>query len=104
MGYKVNLSTTFHPQIDSRAEHILQNMVDMLRACVIDSKSNRDDHLPLINFVNIEIYHSRIQMSFHEDLYGRRCICYIVWFDVGEFGFIGQDLFHQAMEKFKVTQ
>ena len=33
-------------------------------------------------------------MSFHEDLYGRRCICYIVWFDVGEFGFIGQDLFH----------
>ena len=50
LGSKVNLSTTFHPQIDKQAELTIQTLEDMLRACVIDLKGNWDDHLHLIEF------------------------------------------------------
>ncbi|WMV50450.1 hypothetical protein MTR67_043835 [Solanum verrucosum] len=76
----------------------------MLRACVIDFKGNWDDHLPLIEFAYNNSYHSNIQMTPYEALYGRRCRSPIGWFEVGEVGLIGPDLVHQAMEKVKVTQ
>ena len=38
LGTQVNLSTTFHPQTDGQAEHTIQTLQDMLRACVIDFK------------------------------------------------------------------
>ena len=50
LGTHVNLSTTFYPQTDGQAEHTIQTLEDMLRACVIDFKGSWDDHLPLIEF------------------------------------------------------
>ena len=44
LGSKVNLSIAFHPQTDGQAERTIQNLEDMLRACVIDFKGNWDDH------------------------------------------------------------
>uniref|UniRef100_A0A0V0HZD4 Putative ovule protein n=1 Tax=Solanum chacoense TaxID=4108 RepID=A0A0V0HZD4_SOLCH len=35
---QVKLSTNFHPQTDRQAEHTIQTLEDMLRACVIDFK------------------------------------------------------------------
>ena len=35
LGTQVKLSTTFHPQTDRQAEHTIQTLEDMLRACVI---------------------------------------------------------------------
>ena len=43
-------------------------------------------------------------MAPYKDLYGRRCRYLIGWFEVGEAGLIGPDLFHQDMEKVKVIQ
>lgn len=40
----VKLSTAFHPQMDGQAEHTIQTLEDLLRACVIDFKGNWDDH------------------------------------------------------------
>ncbi|KAH0728078.1 hypothetical protein KY284_003943 [Solanum tuberosum] len=104
LGSKVNLSTTFHSQIDGQAECTIQTLEDMLRACVIDFKGNWDDHLPLIELAYNNNYHSSIQMAPYEALYGRRCRSPISWFEVGEVGLIGQDLVHQAMEKMNVIQ
>ncbi|WMV25861.1 hypothetical protein MTR67_019246 [Solanum verrucosum] len=104
MGSKVNLSTTFHPQIDGQVERTIQTLEDMLRACVIDFKGNWDGHLPLVEFSYNNNYHSSIQMAPYEALYGRRCRSPIGWFEVGEAGLIGPDLVHQAMEKVKVIQ
>ncbi|WMV31122.1 hypothetical protein MTR67_024507 [Solanum verrucosum] len=104
LGAKVNLSTAFHPQTDGQAERTIQTLEDMLRACVIDFKGNWDDHLPLIEFAYNNSYHSNIQMTPYEALYGRRCRSSIGWFEVGEAGLIGPDLVHQAMEKVRVFQ
>ena len=73
LGNPVNLSTTFHPQMDGQAECTIQTLEDMLRASVIDFKGSWDDHFPLSEFAYNNIYHSSIQMAPYEALYWRRC-------------------------------
>ncbi|KAH0655692.1 hypothetical protein KY285_030574 [Solanum tuberosum] len=38
LGAQVNLSTSFHPQMDGQAERTIQTLEDMLRACVVNFK------------------------------------------------------------------
>nr|AAT38739.2 Integrase core domain containing protein [Solanum demissum] len=73
IGTNVKLCTAFHPQMDGQAEHTIQTLEDMLRACVIDFKDNWDDYLHLIKFAYNNSYHSIIAMAPFEALYGRRC-------------------------------
>ncbi|WMV24090.1 hypothetical protein MTR67_017475 [Solanum verrucosum] len=101
---RVNLSTAFHPQTDGKVECTIQNMEEMLRACVIDFKDNWDDQLPLIEFAYNNCYHSSIGMDPFEALYGRRCKSLIGWFEVGEVALIGFELVHEAMEKVRLIR
>ncbi|WMV50252.1 hypothetical protein MTR67_043637 [Solanum verrucosum] len=89
LGTRVKLSTTFHPQTYGQAERTIQNLENMLRACVIDFKGNWDDYLPLIEFSYNNSYLSSINMAPFEALYGRRCRSPIGWFEVGEVTLIG---------------
>ena len=68
------------------AERTIQNLEDMLRACLIDFKGNWDDHILIIEYAYITSYHSKIQMALYEELYGRGCISLIWWVEVGEAG------------------
>ena len=104
LGTRVNLSTTFHPQTDGQAEHTIQTLKDMLRACTLDFQGSWDDHLPLIKFAYNNSYHSSIKMAPYEALYGRKCRSPIGWFEAGETALLGPDLVHQAIEKVKVIQ
>ncbi|GJZ61158.1 putative reverse transcriptase domain-containing protein [Tanacetum coccineum] len=36
LGTRLDMSTTYHPQTDGQSERTIQNLEDMLRACVID--------------------------------------------------------------------
>ncbi|WMV09139.1 hypothetical protein MTR67_002524 [Solanum verrucosum] len=72
LGYKVKLSTAFHPQTDGQAEHTIQTLEDMLRACVKDFQGSWDDHLSLIEFAYNNNYHSSIAMAPFKALYGSR--------------------------------
>ena len=83
LGTQVNISTTFHHQMDGQAESTIQNLKDMLRACVIDFKGSWDEHLPLVEFFYNNSYHSAISMDPFEDLYGRRCRSLIRLLEVG---------------------
>ncbi|KAK4348990.1 hypothetical protein RND71_031745 [Anisodus tanguticus] len=47
LGTHLDLSITFHPQIDSQSERTIQVLEDMLRPCVIDFGRHWDQHLPL---------------------------------------------------------
>ena len=76
----------------------------MLRVCAIDFKGSWDDHLPLIEFVYNNSYHSSIQMASFEALYGRRCRSPIGWFEVSEASIIGLDLVCDALEKVQLIR
>ncbi|KAI3773407.1 hypothetical protein L1987_47934 [Smallanthus sonchifolius] len=50
MGTRLNISTTYHPQMDGQSERTIQTLEDMLRACALDFGGSWDDHLPLAEF------------------------------------------------------
>ena len=45
-------------QVDGQVDHIIQDLVDILRACVVDFIDNWDDYLPFIEFSYNNNYHS----------------------------------------------
>ena len=90
LGTQVKLSTAFHPQTDGQEEHTIQTLEDMFRVCVIDIRGNWDVHLPLIEFLYNNSYHSSIGMALFEALYGRRCRSPMWWFEVGNSSILGQ--------------
>ena len=58
--------------MDCQAEHMIQTLEYILRACVMNFKGSWDDHLPLIEFAYNNYYHSSIWMAPYKALYGRR--------------------------------
>ena len=71
MGTRLDLSTAFHPQLDSQFERTIQTLENMLRMCIVDLGGSRNDHLPLVEFAYNNSYHSSIEMASYEALYGR---------------------------------
>ena len=70
---KLNLSTAFHPQTDGQSERTIQTLEDMLRSCVLQFKGHWNEYLPLAEFTYNNNYHSSIEMSPFEVLYGKQC-------------------------------
>ena len=71
------LSTAFHPETDGQAARSIPTLEEMLRACVIDFRCSWYDHLPLIEFLYDNRYHSTIGMEPFQEIYGRRCRCLV---------------------------
>ena len=69
LGTKLTFSTAYHPQIDGQSERTIQTFEDMLQAYVLDLGGRWDSHLPLIEFVYNNNYHSSIEMAPFESLY-----------------------------------
>ncbi|GJX03539.1 putative reverse transcriptase domain-containing protein [Tanacetum coccineum] len=40
LGTKLDMSTTYHPQIDGQSERTIQTLEDMLRACILDFRGS----------------------------------------------------------------
>ncbi|KAI3811059.1 hypothetical protein L1987_20775 [Smallanthus sonchifolius] len=92
LGTRLDLSTAYHPQTDGQTEQTIQTLEDMLRACVIDFGGNWDSHLSLIEFSYNNSYHTSINMSPFEALYGRKCRSPICWKEIGEAQITGPEL------------
>eukprot|EP00253_Pinus_taeda_P029623 PITA_29623 len=58
LGTELNFSTAYHPQTDGQNERVNQVL---------------DDYLHLVEFSNNKGYHTSLQMSPFEVLYGRKC-------------------------------
>lgn len=95
---------TFHPQNDGQSKHTIQTFEYMIRTCVIDFKSNWDDHFRLIEFVYNNSYRSSINMDPFESLYGRRPKSPISLFEVGEFALIDPELINYLWRKFELLE
>ena len=59
MGTRLTMSTAFHPQTDGQSERTIQVLEDM-RACVLDHKGSWEEHLPLVEFAYNNIYQASI--------------------------------------------
>ncbi|GJR61313.1 putative reverse transcriptase domain-containing protein [Tanacetum coccineum] len=82
LGTDVNISTAYHPKMDSQSERTIQTLEDMLRACVIDFGSSWDRHLPLVEFSYNNSYHASIKAAPFEALYGCKFISPICWSEI----------------------
>jgi len=81
MGTKLELSTTFHPQIDGQFVLTIQVLEDMLQTFVMEIGSHWDQFLPPEEFAYNNTYYSSIQMALFEAFYRRRCRYVIGLFD-----------------------
>ena len=70
LGTQLNFSTAYHPQTDGQTESVNQVLEDMLRACVMQKPTQWEDYLHLVEFAYNNGYHTSIQMSPFEVLYG----------------------------------
>ena len=93
------MSIAFHPQTDGQSERTIQNLEDMLRACVLDLKGSWEEHLPFVEFAYNNSYQASIQITPYEALYGRPCRSSICWTEVGERTTTGPDLVMNTSEK-----
>ncbi|GJX83421.1 putative reverse transcriptase domain-containing protein [Tanacetum coccineum] len=99
LGTRLDMSTTYHPQIDGQSEPFIQTLEDMLKAYVLDFGGSWDVHLPLVEFSYNNNYHSSVRCAPFEALYGRKCRSPIMWAEVGEGQLIGPELVQETTEK-----
>ena len=77
----------------------IQELEDMLRACVLDHKGSWEENLPLVKFAHNDSYHASIQMAPYEALYGRPCKSPICWTEVRECSIGNPDLIRDTSDK-----
>ncbi|GJY88451.1 reverse transcriptase domain-containing protein [Tanacetum coccineum] len=99
LGTRLDMITAYHPQTDDQSEHTIQNLEDMLRACVLDFGGSWDVHLPLVEFSYNNGYHSSVRCAPFKALYGRKCHSPIMWAEIGEGQLIGPELVQETTGK-----
>ena len=99
LGVKLNLSTAFHPQTDGQSERTIQTLEDMLRSCVLQFKGHGNEYLPLAEFTYNNSYHSSIEMSPYEALYGKQCRTPLCWNETGKRKLLGPEIVQATVDK-----
>ncbi|GJV94635.1 putative reverse transcriptase domain-containing protein [Tanacetum coccineum] len=74
LATQLDMSTAYHPQTDGQSKKTIQTLEDMQHASVIDFGKAWDRHLPLVEFLYNNIYHTSIKVAPFEALYGRKYI------------------------------
>ncbi|GJY47011.1 putative reverse transcriptase domain-containing protein [Tanacetum coccineum] len=87
LGTLLDMSTTYHPQIDGQSERTIQTLKDMMRACVLDFEGSWEVHLPLVEFSYNNSYRSSVRCAPFEALYGRKCRSPLMWAEKGVVSF-----------------
>ena len=104
LGVKLNLSTAFHPQTDGQSERTIQTLEDMLRSCVLQFKGHWNEYLPLAEFTYNKSYHSSIEMSPYEALYGKQCRTPLWLNETGERKLLGPEIVQTTVDKVNVIR
>ena len=77
---------------------------DMLTSCVIDYEGSWDRHIPLVEFVYNNSFHSSIGMAPYDALYERKCRTLLCWTELSKKKIIGPDLIQETEEKVKIIR
>jgi hypothetical protein len=95
----LNLSTTYHPETDGKTERVNQVMEDMLRMYAMDKQTQWEKYLPWVEFAYNNSYHSSIEMSPYEALYGRPCRTPLSWDRLEDQITVGPELIQEIEEQ-----
>ncbi|GJZ10032.1 putative reverse transcriptase domain-containing protein [Tanacetum coccineum] len=98
LGTRLDMTITYHPQIDGQSKRTIQTLEDMLRACVMDFKRGWDRHLPFVEFSYNNSYYTIIKAAPFETLYGRKCRSPICWDEVEDSQLTGLKIIHETIE------
>ena len=71
---------------------------------MIDYEGSWDRHIPLVEFVYNNSFHSSIGMTPYEALYGRKCRTPLCWTELSEKKIIGPNLIQEIEEKFEMIR
>ncbi|GJW29091.1 putative reverse transcriptase domain-containing protein [Tanacetum coccineum] len=93
------MSTAYHPQTDGQSERTIQTLEDMLHACVLEFGKGWDRHLPLVEFLYNNSYHTSIKAAPFEALYGHKCRSPIYWAEFKDSQLIGPEIIHETIKK-----
>ena len=104
LSVKLNLSIAFHPQTDGQSKRTIQTLEDMLRSCVLQFKGHWNEYLPLSEFTYNNSYHSSIEMSPYEALYGKQCRTPFCWNEAGERKLLGPEIVQTTVNKVNVIR
>ena len=104
LGVKLNLSTAFHPQTDGQSERTIQTLEDMLRSYVLQFKGHWYEYLPLAEFTYNNSYHTSIEMSPYEALYGKQCRTPLCWNETGERKLLGPEIVQMTVGKVNIIR
>ncbi|GJW42142.1 putative reverse transcriptase domain-containing protein [Tanacetum coccineum] len=96
---RLDLSIAYHLETDGQSERTIQTLEYMLRACAIDFGGNWDTHLPLVEFLYNNSYHSSVKCAPFEALYGMKCRTPIAWAEVGESKLFGSEIIQETTDK-----
>ncbi|GJS60762.1 putative reverse transcriptase domain-containing protein [Tanacetum coccineum] len=99
LGTRLDMSTAYHPKTDGQSERTIQTLEDMLLTCVLDFRKGWDKHLPLVEFLYNNNYHTSIKADPFEALYGRKCRSPICWAEVRDSQLTGPEIIHETTEK-----
>ncbi|GJZ24351.1 putative reverse transcriptase domain-containing protein [Tanacetum coccineum] len=99
LGTSLDMSTTYHPQIDGQSERTIQTLEDMLRACAIDFGKGWVNHLPLVEFSYNNNYHASIKSAPFKALYDQKCRSPVCWAEFGQVQIIGSKIVQETTEK-----
>nr|GEV26520.1 putative reverse transcriptase domain-containing protein [Tanacetum cinerariifolium] len=93
------MSKAYHPETDGQSERTIQTLEDMLQACVIDFGTSWDRHLPLVEFLYNNSYHTSIIAEPFKALYGHKCRSPICWSELGDSQLTGPKMIMETTEK-----
>ncbi|GJW32570.1 putative reverse transcriptase domain-containing protein [Tanacetum coccineum] len=92
LGTQLDLSTAYYPQTDGQSKRTIQTLEDMLRTCVIDFGKGWDRHIPLVELLYNNSYHTSIKVVPFEALYGHKCRSPVYWAEVGDAHLTGPEI------------
>ncbi|GJV20901.1 putative reverse transcriptase domain-containing protein [Tanacetum coccineum] len=99
LGTRLDMSTAYHLETDGQSERTIQTLEDMLHTCILDFGKGWDRHLPLVEFLYNNSYHTSIKTAQFEALYGRKCRSPICWAEVGDSQLTGPEIIYETTEK-----
>ncbi|GJY49147.1 putative reverse transcriptase domain-containing protein [Tanacetum coccineum] len=98
------MSTTYHPQTGDQSERTIKTMEDILQTCVINFEGSWDTHLPLVEFLYNNNYHTSIKCASFEALYGRKCRSPLCWLETGDTVLKRLDIIEETVDKIKTIK